>query len=196
MNRLEWKSYYMGIADLTSARSSCLRRKVGAVIVKDHKIISVGYNSVPSLCRECKNVGCLRETMNIPSGERQELCRAIHAEQMAIINAGCDLLGAELFVTTHPCSICAKLLASYNFSKVYYLGDYADDLAKSILRESGIQTYPCNSVLGTQDVKIKFGKELRDDVEHDVIECCSQKCDDECPNISSCKDYRINIREL
>ena len=106
--RSDWTTYFMGIADLVAQRSTCLRRKVGAVAVKDKRIVSTGYNGAPSGIRHCAEVGCLRQELGIPSGQRHEICRAVHAEQNVIVEAarfGIPLAGAELYCTTLPCLI-------------------------------------------------------------------------------------------
>jgi dCMP deaminase len=111
--RPDWGPYFMEIARIVSMRSTCLRRNVGAVIVKDKRILASGYNGAPSGLKHCAEVSCLREKLNIASGERHELCRGLHAEQNAIIQAayhGVSINGAELYCTHLPCSICIKML--------------------------------------------------------------------------------------
>ncbi len=140
--RPSWESYFMGIACLVAKRSTCLRRLVGAVVVKDKRILTTGYNGAPSGIRHCLEVGCLREQMKIASGERHELCRGIHAEQNAIIQAayhGVSIKGATLFCTTLPCSICAKMIINAGIKKIYYLAGYADALAQDMLREASVE---------------------------------------------------------
>ena len=112
-NRASWPRYFMDIAHLVAQRSTCLRRKVGAIAVLDRRILATGYNGAPSGVPHCLEVGCLRQQMGIPSGQRHEICRGIHAEQNVIIQAavhGISLRGAEIFCTTQPCIICAKML--------------------------------------------------------------------------------------
>ncbi|MDM8554545.1 cytidine/deoxycytidylate deaminase family protein [Desulfococcaceae bacterium HSG7] len=140
-DRPSWENYFMEIASLVALRSTCLRRKVGAVVVKDKRILSTGYNGAPSGIRHCKETGCLRERMKIPSGERHELCRGIHAEQNAIIQAafhGVSIDESLLFCTNHPCSICAKMLINAGIKTVYHKFGYADDLAREMFEEGKV----------------------------------------------------------
>ncbi|MFA6356911.1 MAG: cytidine/deoxycytidylate deaminase family protein, partial [Candidatus Omnitrophota bacterium] len=107
--RPDWDEYFMGIAKLVAERSTCLRRSVGALIVKNRRILTTGYNGTPSGIAHCEDEGCLRDRMKVPSGERHELCRGLHAEQNAIIQAalyGVDIHGGTLYCTNQPCSIC------------------------------------------------------------------------------------------
>lgn len=141
-SRPSWEDYFMDIAVLVSRRSTCLRRAVGALIVKDKRILSTGYNGAPSGIRHCGEIGCLRETMNIASGQRHELCRGIHAEQNAIIQAayhGVRIQNSTLFCTNLPCSICTKMLINAGIRKIYYQSGYADELSAGLLAESGIE---------------------------------------------------------
>ncbi len=140
-HRPSWEEYFMDITRLVAKRSTCLRRQVGAVLVKDKKILATGYNGAPSRLEHCLDIGCLRESRGIPSGERHELCRGLHAEQNAIIQAayhGVAIRGATLYCTNHPCIICSKMIINAGIEKVVYEDGYADDLAKEMLRESGI----------------------------------------------------------
>ncbi len=139
--RPSWEAYFMEIAELVAKRSTCLRRSVGAVIVKDKQILSTGYNGAPSRVDHCLDVGCLREQMGIPSGERHELCRGIHAEQNAIIQAayhGVTIKGAVLFCTNLPCSICAKMIINAGIGTIYYLSGYADILSSDMLQAAKV----------------------------------------------------------
>lgn len=132
----------MDIALLVSKRSTCLRRAVGAVIVKDKRILSTGYNGAPAGIRHCGEVGCLRETMKVASGQRHELCRGIHAEQNAIIQAayhGVSIKGADLYCTNLPCIICTKMIINAGIKKIFYKEGYADDLSRDMLAEAGIE---------------------------------------------------------
>jgi len=132
----------MEIAEHVAERSTCLRRQVGAVVVKDKRILSTGYNGAPSGIDHCLDVGCLREQMKIPSGERHELCRAIHAEQNAIVQAayhGVTIKGATLFCTNLPCSICAKMIINAGIQKIYYRSGYADKLGSEMLNSTEIE---------------------------------------------------------
>ena len=140
-NRPSWETYFMDIATLVAKRSTCLRRSVGAVIVKDRQVLSTGYNGAPSGIHHCAATGCMREQLNVPSGERHELCRGIHAEQNAIIQAafhGVSIKGAWLFCTNQPCSICAKMIINAGLQKVYYLSGYADDMAMEMFGEANV----------------------------------------------------------
>ncbi len=132
----------MQIACLVSTRSTCLRRKVGAVLVRDKRILTTGYNGVPSRLAHCREVGCLREKMRIPSGERQEICRGLHAEQNAIIQAalsGISVRGATLYCTHQPCITCSKMIINAEIKKIIYKEDYPDKLAQEMLKEAGIE---------------------------------------------------------
>lgn len=133
----------MSITQLVAERSTCLRRKVGAVLVRDKRIIATGYNGAPSRIRHCFEVGCLREQKGIPSGERHELCRGLHAEQNAIIQAalhGVSVEGSTLYCTNMPCSICSKMLINARITEIYYKEGYADDLSSILLAEAEL---PC-----------------------------------------------------
>jgi dCMP deaminase len=141
-NRPSWEEYFMGITTLVAKRSTCRRRAVGAILVKDKRILSTGYNGAPSGIRHCLDIGCLREDMMVASGERHELCRGIHAEQNAIIQAafhGVSIRGATLFCTNLPCVICAKMLINAGITKIYYQSGYADRLSNEMFEESGIE---------------------------------------------------------
>ena len=131
----------MGITDLVAQRSTCLRRQVGAVLVKDKNILSTGYNGAPRGLDHCLDVGCLREQQNVPSGEKHELCRGLHAEQNAIIQAayhGVSIRDATLYCTTLPCVICTKMLINAGIRRIVYREGYADPLSLSMLAEAGI----------------------------------------------------------
>jgi dCMP deaminase len=132
----------MDIARLVAKRSTCTRRAVGAIVVKDRRILSTGYNGAPSKVRHCLDVGCLRKQMNIPSGERHELCRGIHAEQNAIIQAayhGVSIKGATLYCTNLPCVICAKMIINAGIVRIFYESGYADTLSKEMLAEAEVE---------------------------------------------------------
>ena len=141
MDRPNWDQYFAGITLLVAERSTCLRRKVGAVLVKDKRILSTGYNGAPSGLKHCGEVGCIREEMNVPSGQRHELCRGLHAEQNAIIQAataGVSITGSTLYVTTYPCVVCAKMLINAKITDIVFLADYSDPLSKELFKEAGI----------------------------------------------------------
>jgi len=140
--RPSWDNYFMEIACLVSTRSTCLRRKVGAVLVRDKRILTTGYNGAPSHLAHCSEVGCLREKLKIPSGERQEICRGLHAEQNAIIQAalsGVSIKGATLYCTHQPCITCSKMIINAEIKKVIFKGDYPDKLAREMIEEAGIE---------------------------------------------------------
>jgi dCMP deaminase len=139
--RPSWDDYFMDITVLVGKRSTCTRRWVGAVIVKDKRILTTGYNGAPSGIRHCLEVGCLREQLNVASGERHELCRGIHAEQNAIIQAayhGVSIKGATLYCTNLPCSICAKMIINAGIKTIYFLDGYADAMSEEMIKEAGI----------------------------------------------------------
>jgi len=140
--RPSWDHYFMDIVDLVSKRSTCLRRRVGAVLVRDRRILATGYNGVPSGIMHCSERGCLRDQMNIPSGERHELCRGLHAEQNAVIQAalhGVGIRGATLYCTNHPCIICTKMLINAGIVEIVIRDGYQDELSKELLEEAGVE---------------------------------------------------------
>ncbi len=141
MTRPGWDEYFMEITRLVARRSSCLRRQVGAVLVKEKNILASGYNGVPTGITHCAETGCLRAKLNVPSGERHELCRGLHAEQNAIIQAakhGTNINGATLYSTTMPCIICAKMIINAGILRVVYEEGYADQLSQEMVAESGL----------------------------------------------------------
>lgn len=132
----------MDIARLVASRSTCMRRHVGAVIVKDKNVLATGYNGTPKGISHCDGVGCLREKYGVPSGERHELCRGLHAEQNAIIQAakhGINIADGTLYCTNAPCVICAKMLINAGLKKIVYLEGYPDQLAMELLNESAME---------------------------------------------------------
>lgn len=140
--RPSWDEYFMGIVDLVKERSTCLRRQVGALIVKDKRILSTGYNGAPTGCSHCEEIGCLREKLQIPSGQRHELCRALHAEQNAIVQAamyGVSVAGGTLYVTHQPCVMCAKMAINAGIKRIVFKGAYPDELSIELLKEAGIE---------------------------------------------------------
>jgi dCMP deaminase len=142
MKRPSWDEYFLNIAKLVATRSTCLRRNVGAVVVKDKQVLATGYNGAPSGIVHCEEVGCLREQLGVPSGERHELCRALHAEQNAFLQAarhGISLNGGTLYITTQPCSICAKMIINVGIKKIVIEGEYPDQLAVELLEEAGVE---------------------------------------------------------
>ena len=144
MERPSWDEYFMEVAELAARRSTCLRRNVGAVVVLDKRIIATGYNGAPRGVMHCEERGgCLREKMGIPSGERHELCMALHAEQNAIIQAasmGQSIEGATIYVTHQPCVICAKMIINAGIRRIVVREGYPDQLSVDILAEAGIRT--------------------------------------------------------
>ena len=132
----------MRIAHLVAERSTCLRRKVGAVVVKDKRILATGYNGAPAGIPHCLETGCLRQQLGIPSGQRHEICRGLHAEQNVIIQAavyGISLAGAELYCTTRPCLICRKMLINCGIHSIWHAESYPDEMADAMLKEAGVQ---------------------------------------------------------
>jgi len=141
-DRPSYDGYFMEMAHVVSKRSTCLRRNVGAILVKDKHILSTGYNGAPKGLKHCSEVGCLRENMDIPSGERHELCRGLHAEQNVIIQAavfGVSITGSTLYCTNTPCVVCVKMLINAGVKEIIYSGEYPDDLAKKMLGESNLK---------------------------------------------------------
>lgn len=139
--RPSWDRYFMEIARVVSSRSTCLRRSVGAVLVKDLRILATGYNGAPAGLAHCEVTGCVRRELSIPTGERHELCRGLHAEQNVIIQAavhGVPVKGATLYTTVEPCAVCAKMLINAGIAEIKYAEMYEDPLARSMLREAGI----------------------------------------------------------
>lgn len=143
MARPTWDEYFMEMAELAATRSTCLRRHVGAVIVKDRHAIATGYNGAPSGVKHCDEIGgCLRQQLNIPSGQRHEICRALHAEQNAIIQAarmGNSIEDATIYVTHQPCAICAKMIINSGIRRIIIKEAYPDEMAEKILEEAGIK---------------------------------------------------------
>ena len=140
--RPSWDEYFTEMASLVSKRSTCLRRYVGAVLVKDKRILATGYNGAPSGLKHCVEVGCLRKKLHIPSGERHELCRALHAEQNALIQAslyGISVKGSVLYSTCQPCVICAKMLINAGIKEIVILEGYPDKMAMEFLKKSKIK---------------------------------------------------------
>lgn len=141
-NRPSWDEYFLDIIELIKQRSTCIRRQVGAIIVKDKRILATGYNGAPTGCKHCIDIGCLREELGIPSGERHELCRALHAEQNAIAQAaqhGISVDGGTLYVTHQPCVMCAKMVINAGIKRIIYKGSYPDALSLQLLNEAGIE---------------------------------------------------------
>ncbi len=141
-HRSSWHQYFMDIAFLVSERSTCIRRRVGAVSVKDKRILATGYNGAPSGVPHCLEVGCLRQQLKVPSGQRHEICRGIHAEQNVIIQAalhGISLKGAELYCTTFPCFICSKMLINCGITRIWISENYPDEFSAGMLKDAGVE---------------------------------------------------------
>lgn len=140
--RPSWDEYFMSMAELAATRSTCLRRQVGAVIVKNKKVLATGYNGAPSGLKHCLDIGCLRDKLKIPSGERHELCRATHAEQNAIVQAasfGVSIKDGTMYSTTHPCILCSKLIINAGIRKLVIKDKYPDPMSAEMLREAKVK---------------------------------------------------------
>ena len=142
MTRPSWPEYFMGITKMVARRTTCLRRAVGAILVKDRRILATGYNGAPAGLRHCEEVGCLRENQSVPSGTRHELCRGLHAEQNVIIQAayhGIPIAGATIYCTNKPCVICSKMIINAGIKTIIYEEGYNDALADQMLAEAGLE---------------------------------------------------------
>ncbi len=142
MKRPSWNQYFMQIAQVVATRSTCLRRKVGAIVVKNKRIISSGYNGTLSNLEHCEKVGCLRQKLKIESGQRQELCRGMHAEANALLFAasyGVDMHNAVIYSTHQPCVLCAKMIIQTGIRQVIFTGEYPDDLAIQLFKEAKVK---------------------------------------------------------
>lgn len=140
--RPPWDDYFMEIAEVAKKRATCKRRQVGAIIVGEKRILASGYNGAPTGIEHCEKVGCLREQLNVPSGERHELCRGLHAEQNAIIQAalhGSSIKGGTIYVTHMPCIICAKMIINAGIKRIVFKGDYPDSFSEKMLTEAKIR---------------------------------------------------------
>ena len=136
-----WDEYFMKLAQLVATRSTCLRRQVGAVLVRDKRILATGYNGAPSGMAHCLDIGCIRDQLKISSGTRAEICQAIHAEQNAIIQCavhGVPTGGSTIYVTHQPCTICTKILIGGGIKRIVYLDPYPDEFAQKLLKEAGV----------------------------------------------------------
>lgn len=141
-NRPTWDEYFLEVARLVAKRATCGRRRVGAVVVKDKRILATGYNGAPSGLKHCIDIGCLREKLRIPSGQRHELCRGLHAEQNALIQAslyGISLKGSTIYATNQPCVICAKMLINAGVKEIVVADGYPDKMAMDFLKEAKIK---------------------------------------------------------
>ena len=139
MSRPDNDTYFMEMAELVAKRSTCLRRNVGAVVVKEKRVLTTGYNGTPRGLRHCAEVGCIRQENHIESGTRHELCRGVHAEQNAVIQAayfGVSIKDSTIYTTNYPCVMCAKILVNAGISEIVYKDEYIDELSKRVLEES------------------------------------------------------------
>lgn len=142
MARPSWDEYFMAIAEQVAGRSTCLRRACGAVLVKDKRILATGYNGAPKGLKHCAEVGCLRDQLGIPSGEKHELCRAIHAEQNAVVQAakyGTQIDGCACYCTHQPCVLCAKILINSGCAGIVFRDPYPDTLSEQMIAEAGVE---------------------------------------------------------
>lgn len=140
--RLPWPEYFMGITYMVAERSTCTRRKVGAIAVRDKRILATGYNGAPANISHCLDVGCLRAELGVPSGQRHEICRGLHAEQNVIVQAavhGVSIAGADIYCTTQPCLICAKMLINCGIKTIFFAEGYPDDLSETMFKEAGVK---------------------------------------------------------
>jgi dCMP deaminase len=136
--RIPWDDYWMNIVNDVATRSTCLRRQIGALVVKNDIIVSTGYNGAPRGFPHCLDVGCRRDKLNIASGERHEECVGVHAEQNALLQAGRDADSATLYVNAFPCKICAKLIINAGIRRVVISGEYSDTEGLDYLKQGGI----------------------------------------------------------
>ena len=142
LTRPDTDEYFLKIASVVAERSTCHRHHVGAVAVKNKHILATGYNGAPSGLKDCLELGCLRDELNIPSGTRQEICRGIHAEQNVIIQAslhGVSLEGSTIFATHTPCNQCAKMLVNAKIARYVSFGRYDDNSFIDLFQEAGIE---------------------------------------------------------
>lgn len=142
MTRPSWDDYFLKIAQDVSERATCIKRQVGAIIVKDHRILASGYNGAPKGFDHCTEQTCIRKQMNVPSGQRHELCRGLHAEQNAIIQAawhGVRIEGGTMYCNYQPCVICVKMMINAGIVRLIYAGGYPDELAQEMLKESDLE---------------------------------------------------------
>ena len=140
--RQDIDEYFLKIASVVAERSTCRRHHIGAVAVRDKHILATGYSGAPSGQKDCLELGCLRDELNIPSGERQEICRGIHAEQNVIIQAslhGVSLEGTTIYATHTPCVLCAKMLVNARIRRFVSFGKYDDNTFRDLFKETGIE---------------------------------------------------------
>ena len=154
--RPDWDTYFMAIAMMAAARSTCIRRHVGAVVTRHRQIVSTGYNGPPSGTAHCRDVGCMREVLGVPSGERSEICRGSHAESNAIAQAarmGIATDGTTLYCTHEPCSQCTKVILNAGVAKVVYMHSYPDKLAVELREETSVafEPFPRDKIIAAQE---------------------------------------------
>lgn len=140
--RPSWDEYFMELVDVVAKRSTCLRRQVGAVVVNDKRILATGYNGAPSGLKHCAEVGCLRQQQGVPSGDKLEICRGLHAEQNAIIQAalyGVSLRNSTIYTNVEPCVTCAKMIINAGIERVVFREPYPHELSEALFREAGIE---------------------------------------------------------
>lgn len=143
LTRPETDQYFLKIASVVAERATCRRHHIGAIAVRDKHILTTGYNGAPSGLKDCLELGCLRDEMGIPSGERHEICRGVHAEQNVIIQAalhGLSLEGSTIYCTHTPCVLCAKILVNAKIKRFVSFGRYNDDEFIDLFREAGIES--------------------------------------------------------
>ncbi len=152
-SRPSWDEYFVTITGQVSNRSTCLRRHTGALIVRERRILATGYNGAPSGLAHCEEAGCLRKERNLSSGSHHELCRGLHAEQNAILQAalyGVRIEGATVYSTHQPCVLCAKMLINAGIKRVVYVEAYPDELAQSMLAEAGVALERAEAAAGAE----------------------------------------------
>ena len=148
--RPDWDDYFLGLAEMAATRSTCLRRQVGAILVSGRRVLATGYNGAPKGLPHCLDTGCLRDRENIPSGQRHERCRALHAEQNAILQAaqyGIAIKAATIYCTNQPCTICTKLILNLDITRLVLRSSYPDELAISLLGEAGFRETTKNGLI-------------------------------------------------
>lgn len=141
MGRPTWDDYFMEIAGTVAKRSTCLRRQVGAIIVRDKRILATGYNGTLT-DTHCEEIGCIREKKNVPSGQMQELCRGLHGEQNALLFAasnGVDIKNGTIYCTHQPCILCAKMIIQAGITRAVFKGEYPDDMAQKLFKEAKVE---------------------------------------------------------
>ena len=141
VDRISWDEYFLKLALVTAERSTCKRHHVGTIIVKDKHVLTGGYNGAPSGMEDCLELGCLRDAQNIPSGERTEICRAVHSEENAIIQAavhGINIAGSTVYSTHTPCRRCAKMLCNAKILAFVACGRYNEYVFEDLFNVAGI----------------------------------------------------------